>query len=326
MAGTKIMTLEDAITRVGKRFSRVRADDSLAFAKEKQYVLSLLKRTPGLRIATPDSIHDAMLQAGSMGLSLNPTVGHCYLIPRKARRRYDGESKADYDKVPAIAYASPSYRGLIHLSVSTGAVRFARAEVVYAQDKFIYRGPHHDVEYELKTAHSAQLEKNAVSVFAVCRTLEGDYLTEQMPRDTVLRIRRMSEIPNSIMWHQDKLWTEGWKKAVLRRLYKTMPTAPVALTNAVDALNRFEGVVDPANMQHQEQTGDSAPEAQVLIGSDQIAVLEARVKEVGANEELFLAYMKVSSYDQIRADEYSRAINALNAKARQAQQGGKNAG
>lgn len=280
----EIKSLDDAVVEAGRRFSKVRAVDGLAFAQEKMHVLALVKRTRSLRDARPDSIYDAMLQAASMGLSLNPTLGHCYLITRRMRRKRQGESDQEYAKVPTIAYATPSYRGLIHIPVAAGAVRFARAEVVYSVDKFVYRGPHHDVEYEMKTPHGQQTEGNAVGVFAVARTSHGDYLTEWMPRDTVQRIRKMSDMPNSTMWHPDKLWTEGWKKSVLRRLYKTLPDAPVGLTAAMDVLNSNEGL-DPANLRHQEETGTAAPQALVMVDENQVNELHSMIIEAGKDDD-----------------------------------------
>ena len=276
----KIQTLDDAIKAAGSRFSKVRADDGLAFAQEKMHVLSLIKRSRDLKKATPDSIFDAMLQAASMGLSLNPTVGHCYLIPRRMRKRRQGESDAEYEKVPFFAYASPSYRGLIHIAVSGHVIRFARAEVVFKDDKFIYKGPHHDIDYELRTSHDAQLEKNAVEVFAVAKTKDGDYLAEHMPRETVLKIRQMSEMPGGTMWHPDKLWTEGWKKAVLRRLYKTLPTVPQALASAMSVLDQHESI-NPASVDYQDAHKTEPPEALVVVNSEQVNTLHAMLVDSG---------------------------------------------
>lgn len=284
MPTKQITTIDDAVRQAGRRFSKIRAVDDLTFAEEKMHVQALIKRNKDLKNAMPDTIYDAMLQAASMGLSFNPTLAHCYLITRRMRKRRQGESDAEYAKVPTIAYATPSYRGLIHIPVAAGAIRFARAEVIYKDDHFVYRGPHHDVEYELKTPHTAQIEKNAVGVFAVAKTIHGDYLSEHVPRETVQRIRRMSDMPNSVMYHPDKLWTEGWKKISLRRLYKTMPNAPMAMSAALETLNTHEGL-DPANLQRQEETGSPAPEALVLINDEHVNTLHSTVVESGRTAE-----------------------------------------
>lgn len=281
MAQNKALTIpEQAMVNVSRRYSRIKAADTLSFAQEKLHALALIKRNKNLRLATRDSIEDAVLQAGSMGLSLNPTRGHCYLITRRMRKRRQNESQAEYDKVPTFAYAYPSYRGLIHIPVMSGAIRFARAEVIFKSDKFVYRGPHHDVEYQLLTDHQNQTEANADGVFAVARTIHGDYLTEYVPRETILKIRQMSEMPGGIMWNPSRLWTEGWKKAALRRLYKTLPDAPVTLDIANDAMDHYDGV-DPANMNKQEATGQQAPDAVVIINDDQFMQLHAKITDSG---------------------------------------------
>ncbi len=314
---SKKTPLELALVKPGQRFSKIRAVKELTFAQEKLYVMSMMRRDKNLRSATPDSIADAVLQAASMGLSLNPIRGHCYLICRKARRRRQGESQSEYDKVPTFAYASPSYRGLINIPVTSGAIRFARAEVLYKDDHFIYRGPHHDVEYQLKTDHSAQLEKHAVGVFAVARTIHGDYLSEYVPRETIQKIRAMSEIPGAVMWHPDKLWTEGWKKAALRRLYKTLPNAPMALDVAIDSLNRHEGM-DPANLKRQETTGEAPPEAVVIISGDQLNELHATLTDAGKSsltaDRWLLRLAKTYGLDNIKnlpTADFSEALDKI---------------
>ena len=315
----EIKTFEDAVKAAGYRFSKIRSDDNITFAQEKMHVLALIKKSRDLKKALPDSIYDALLQAASMGLSFNPTLAHCYLIPRRMRRRRDGESKSDYETVPFLAYASPSYRGLIHIPVAAGAIRFARAEVIYKDDHFKYFGPHHDVEYELKTSPDCQTEANAVGVFAAAKTIHGDPLSEYMPRDTVMKIKAMSEMKNSMMWNPEKFWTEGWKKAALRRFYKTLPNAPLALNHALEVLNTNEGI-DPANMQHQQTTGAPAPEAIVLIEEDQVNTLHAMLIEAGKDstfadrqlKRLAMTY-NVDEISQLPVAKFSEALEKLKA-------------
>ena len=90
--------LAHALITASRDYHRVKRGDELKWAQEKMFVMQLISDTPKLRECTPTSLASAVLQAGAMGLSLNPLEKHVYLIPR-AR----------------VATASPSYRGMIHL-------------------------------------------------------------------------------------------------------------------------------------------------------------------------------------------------------------------
>lgn len=66
----------------------------------------------------------AMQQIASSGLSLNPSLGLAYLVPRQGK-----------------VIADISYRGLMKIATDSRAVDLVVAEAVYAGDRFIYNGP-----------------------------------------------------------------------------------------------------------------------------------------------------------------------------------------
>jgi hypothetical protein len=51
------------------------------------------------------------------------------------------------------------------------------------------------------------------------------------------------------------------------------------------------------------------------ITEEQVAKIEARIKEVGADREKFLAYLKVEEVTKIRARDFNKALKALDQKA-----------
>ena len=230
--------LTKALKSASSRFRATRSD--LVWAQERQHVLALIKQSKNLKQATPESVGDAMVQAASMGLSFNRALQFCYLIPRKARRRKQGEPQKDYDMVPVIAYASPSYRGLSDVCQRSGKVEWIRAEVVFRQDRFVYQGPAEKPVHVPTLEAKHRKESAAYGVYAMAKMSSGDFLCEFVDREMIQKIRNMSEFPNSIMWHPDKLWTQGWKKSAIRRLTNTLPKS-AALDAAISQLNAYEG-------------------------------------------------------------------------------------
>jgi recombination protein RecT len=179
----------------------------------------------------PDTVKQAVLQVASMGLSLNPALQQCYLIPR-------GIKKGDNEFF--ICYPAPSYRGLTKIVMDTGQFVQVRAEVVFQADKFKYLGPVTKPLHEPVTTSTHRKETHAVGVYAIAEHVNGSWSVEYVDRDTVQAIRRMSEVPNSAMY--TTLWTEGWKKIAIRRICKTLNVSSMALAAAIDVLNHNEGI------------------------------------------------------------------------------------
>lgn len=258
----------------GSRYRHV--TDDLRWAQEKEFALTIIQGSKNLSQATPESIGQAMLQAGAMGLSLNPILSYCYLIPRRARKRRQGESERDYAMVPTIVYASPSYKGLAVVCERSGLYAISpRAEVVFRADHYVYRGPVEKPEHVPTLKASERREEAAHFVYAVAKLRTGDYICENLDRETVQRIRRMSDFPNSIMWSPDKLWSEGWKKSAIRRLCKTAPKSP-QMDSMIANLDRFEG-----GLNDETQKVDETGEPELCVTEDQVMSLHAMLTDHG---------------------------------------------
>jgi recombinational DNA repair protein RecT len=272
-----LAVLEKAVLtpQLARLYSRIKANENLHFAQEKIFFLDMLHRSAqegrdfGIHNATPESLSEAFRQAASIGLSFNPQLGHVYLIPRKAKK--------NDPKSPLIAYASPGYRGLLHLAVLGGAIKYGRAEVVYERDHFRYFGPTTAPEFisgGSATVNSLTVKRGAkVGVFCHAKTIDGDDLCDMMDAAAIAKVRNKSEMKDGLMWTTFE--EEGWKKAILRRASKTWPRAASSalLQRAVEILNDNEGIAMP---------GDEPPDVVKLISDEQINNLHATLTEAGA--------------------------------------------
>jgi recombinational DNA repair protein RecT len=272
-----LAVLEKAVLtpELARLYSRIKANDDLRFAQEKIFFLDMLHRSAregkdfGIHNATPESLSEAFRQAASIGLSFNPQLGHVYLIPRKAKR---GDPNS-----PLIAYASPGYRGLLHLAVLGGAIKYGRAEVVYERDHFRYFGPTKEPEFIAggsATVNSLTVKRGAkVGVFCHAKTIDGDDLCDMMDKEAISKVRAKSEQKDSLMWTIFE--EEGWKKAILRRASKTWPRAASSalLQRAVEILNDNEGLAS---------NEEEIPEVTRVVSTEQINELHAMLTEAGA--------------------------------------------
>lgn len=287
-----LTTIDKALKSAAPRYRHV-AGDGLHWAQERQHAVARIRANKDLRAATEESLTAAVLQAGSMGLTLNPVRDHCYLIPRKARR--------NDPNAPIIAYASPSYKGLSWLAQEAGDVRWMRAEVVFKADRFRYLGPAERPRHEPTLDSRQRREADAIGVYAMAKTADGDVLTEFVDRETVQKIRRMSEVPNSTMWSPDKLWTEGWKKAAIRRLFKTLPSSHSAhIQAAQEQLNRYEGAAAF------EDVPEPPPDegGTLCLSDDQFADLDTLIRDTGISRQVVLDAYGVQRLEDLPAVQY----------------------
>lgn len=202
--------------------------------------------------ATIDSLKLAVRECAAMGLSMSPNAQLVYFIPRKTRKKKHGESDADYNSVPIIVTATPSYRGLAYSAMNYAGAAHVAAEVVFQTEldgadrgdpnvpHFIYNGPIREPKHRPTLNPKQRNESDAVGVYCVVKMQDGTFRCEYVDAPTVLKIRQLSDLPNSLMW--TKLWTEGWRKVPIRRICKTVMVTSSRLSVAIESLNRVEGI------------------------------------------------------------------------------------
>ena len=285
--------VSNVITSLGKEYGKAKHGKELTWKSEQQFAISLINKSWQIQKATPESIKIALISAGSMGLSLNPIKQHVYLIPRRERKQWKDETDQAYKKVPYIVTASPSYRGLTHLAINTGGVVWIRADVVFSGDKFKYFGPGKAPEYEMGDGY--RTEQNATGVYAIARLSNGDTLCEYMDKGAVLEVKNRSELKTGLMW--TKFFSEAYKKAVIRRLCKTLPNLPDVLINAFAVMDESE------NIKFDEE-GSIDGEAVETLTDDECNALHAVLVDAGIdNPDSWLSHLaakySVPNYKEI---------------------------
>lgn len=193
-------------------FHAVAVDPDINFRREAGFATQLLQANDYLlKVARNNrqSVVDAVVNIAAIGISLNPATKHAYLIPR------DGKVVLDL-----------SYRGLLHLALSSGSLLWGQAEVVYAHDDFVVGG---FSEPPIHKRNPFAKDRGAiVGAYCVVRTIDGDYLTTTMTIDEVYSIRDRSE---SWKAHLSKKTKTPWasdegemiKKTVVKRASKMWP-------------------------------------------------------------------------------------------------------
>lgn len=287
----QLAVIEDSIKTAARKFHyAVPKDSDVNWGSEKVFAMDILRKSKDLRNAIPETQVSAILQAGSMGLTLNPSAGECYLIPRKLKR---GDPNS-----PIIAYASPSYRGLIKTAVDSGAILWAAAEVVHNNDRFEYFGKTKPAIHEIDVKRD---RGEPVGVHVVAKLPSGGQMDFYMDKERILKARNMSDNPNGLMW--TTFWQEGWCKTALRTAQKSFPRSD-RLNMAMEILNEHEGFPELNKEEEQE----------LCISLDQVTVINDLVKEKGANEQAMLNWLGVGAVEDIPASRYGQVIELLEKK------------
>lgn len=295
------------IERAAAPTFKAAAPDTLLWAQERQFFEVALRNAKGkphgrdselapviwdaIEAGVEDTIESAkhaLRVIASMGLSLNPILAHVYLVPRRARTKRPDERWDDYHRnVPWLIHPWPSYRGLVYIATNyCSALDFA-AEVVFAGDVFEPQGPFKIPTHRPTRVAAERTYEKAEGVYAAARLqTQGQILerSEYIDAATVERIRALSDMPNSLMWHPTKLWTEGWKKAACRRLCKLTLNAAPRMAVAEGALQRIERYTFDNDTGEVVGTGTDVPcETAVEHPEDRpkrgVAALRARLRE-----------------------------------------------
>ena len=217
-------------------FDAVLADRSINFDREAEFAIQVLSQNDyALKLAQSNrqSVVSAVTNIAAIGISLNPAKKQAYLVPR------DGKICLDI-----------SYMGLADLATASGSIKWVKAGVVHANDRFTLNGFDRPPEHSFDPFSKDRGE--AVGVYVVAKTADGDYLTEAMSADEVNAIRDRSSAyiayktkGRSCPWVTD--WAEMAKKTVVKRAYKLWPKTE-RLDQAIHHLNTDgeEGLVDIA--------------------------------------------------------------------------------
>lgn len=171
----------------------------------------------------PQSLRAAILNVAAIGISLNPAQQHAYLVPR--------------DKQICLDI---SFRGLVKLATDSGSIKWAKAELVYSNDKFEWNGP-------------AEVPTHKADPFGDRGELKGGYVIAKLPDDSVLvdvmTVEEINKIRDTSKAYQRKSgpWIDWYeemaKKTLIKRAYKSWPQTEnrKRFDHAISVLNEHEG-------------------------------------------------------------------------------------
>ncbi len=250
-----------AITAARPKFSRLASKTGLDYNAEALYAYQACTKNKSLaKVANGNlvSLQMAIVNVAAVGLTLNPALGLAFLVPR------DGRVCLDI-----------SYRGLITIAADSRAIRWAKAELVHANDKFEYCGP-----AQMPTHLFNPFSKDRgefIGGYCVAGIGSGDeVLVEVMPAEDILRARNQSKA-----WQAEKgPWIDWFdemaKKTLIKRAAKTWPRLSTRFGQAIKILNEDngEGLVLDGQCESEPSVTTDPEKASTEAQAKTVAVIE----------------------------------------------------
>lgn len=270
------------------------------FEKEASFAIQALRANDYLVSAAnknPDSLINAVTNIAAVGLSLNPALKHAHLVPRNSMVCLDF-----------------GFKGLVHLAVESGSMKWVQAELVYEKDKFILRGRGQEPIHE-RDPFSA--DRGAIrGVYCIAKTVDDEFLVETMSIGEVYAIRDKTESYkafkagkiSSCPWSSNE--GEMIKKTVIRRASKSWP-----MSNG----GRFEKAMQ---VQDESEPVDITPVSvevtpQIEGPNPQLKEMRDLLASLGKEESKFIGYIstvnnrKIEKLEDMSKKEIENALIQL---------------
>jgi len=174
--------------------------NGLNFDKEISFAMQAVQNNPKLLGCDRATVYTAIYNVALTGVTLNPKLGYCHLVPRGKTCVLD-----------------ISYRGLSKVLTDSLSVKNIEAHVVYRNDLF-------DMEMGTKSylIHKPELVEERgekIGSYSLATLNDGTKVFLFMRKDEIEKIK--SKAMTKAIWNE---WEdEMWKKTVIKRHFKTLP-------------------------------------------------------------------------------------------------------
>lgn len=176
--------------------------DEATLERELMYAQRHAAINPKIMDCDPDSIAFSVLDAISMGITLNPINQYAYLEPR-------WDSKLN----KSICHFRPMFRGLAFMAINEGAAIDFDAQVVYANDTFTAEPSHPTMP--VKHIVPSFNRGEVVGVYVVAYLPSGRAIVELIDKAESDKILKTSQSPAAKSYPN-----EFRRKSALKRIIK----------------------------------------------------------------------------------------------------------
>jgi len=294
--GTQIALAEHLKSRslIGL-FTSNRYDKTAKYAAERGFALSIAADNYKVAACTPESIGRCIIDIGILGVSLSPTLKQAYLIPYKKN-----------------CTVSISYMGMEQIAYRTGMVVNIQTNIVRKGDTFkafVKDNRRQILHEELTTGQRGEV----THAYCIGTYKNGHSHVEVMDREQIMAVRGAAAKKNDgnipFTWVKSNPFRyEMYKKAVMRRAWKSWPKTPsVENTRVLDAVERMDPVDFTRGQPVDEKTGDTSVTLTDKMIGDLCTIMEDAGVKIGVHDRWLnglASHFGFPKYEAIPADRY----------------------
>lgn len=241
-----MVVVEQSIAKIQPTFEKIARPmgNLVRYQEEAGFALQAMRRSPYMQRCVPQTIEDAVVNIAAVGLSLNPILGHGFLIPRRQGSH-------------VICCFDPGYRGLIKLATDGGLVTMIQAAAVYEEEVNLgnfklTRGTSPSVLHDTDPLQKLEDMGEIVGAYCVAYIKRAPVPhTTWMPIDDIMKAASRSEAFNprdpkkkpSGPWVTD--FQEMCVKTAIKRARKQWPGGNKRLDQAIRLSNVAEDYIPP---------------------------------------------------------------------------------
>ena len=261
------MGTKDLVKKIEGRFMEVieATGSQLNWIEESAFAIQALDSNPQLMKCDKNSLFTAVYNVALTGLTLNPKLAYCYLVPRGGK-----------------AVLDVSYQGLNYIMTNQLDVKSIHAEVVYENDDFDYYVDSKGVNLHHRPSKFFDRGEK-MGVYAVAYLNDGGCVVALLSKEEVEKIKNTSQAASSKYSPWTTFPDEMWKKTAVRRLWKLIPKTD-RMENAAEAINVIDENFEPKfKKKHKEEKSydnmfEEQPFNEVETEEDGDAINEAEGK------------------------------------------------
>lgn len=296
--------VQNAVTSARRPFEKISINDGrmVTWEKESMFALQALSSNTLLQKCEPHSIRDSVINIASIGLSLNPALKHCALIPR-----YNNQLKI-YE-----CHADPMYQGLIAIATDGERVNNVWAEVVRERDRedgnFKYfGGTDPKVIHTPDPFMSEEMRGPVIGAYCVAEIAGSSH-----PHVTFMTIEEIENVRDKSELYKKKKkgpWVDWFdemaKKTVIKRAQKTWPKGTGRLERAVQLAHIADGYAE----MEKGQTIDVKPVE--IITEDEAKELRAAARKAHLRVERIYKAFNIDKMEELPKDKLATCRNRIN--------------
>lgn len=284
------------------------ANLDLHYRQEARFATQHCMNNSMLRTAEPESIRDAFLELASIGLTLNPALQQCTIVPRRVN-----VGNRQQPNWVVRAFAQPMYRGLLTLATDDDMVTACEVDVVYEEDHFIYKKGLKPVLEHTPKFKGDRGEFFGCYVLAHLPNLDRP-LVEWVEKEDIYGARDRSEayrddqgkLRDTAPWVRD--FDEMAKKTALKQAQKRWPRKGARATRFDKAIQMDHKAEGTRNIIDGEAT------EVVVISEDQHKELLAAMRKAKLKAELFCQAFGIDRVKDLPAARFDEALERCKAR------------